>query len=186
MIWKIIGAVVILAVIGGGGFYYYQNMRSTDAPEETTMTVSEAPTPTPSPEEVDKEAYEIEILNGSGIAGEAGRAQTLLEDAEFQVSSTGNADAYDYEETVIQAGSNVTDAFLNELTKELEKQYTVKANVEELDEEEAVIVIVGTLDEEGDTMAVEEADEVDEAEESSDEADTATATPTKSPTPTSN
>lgn len=183
MIWKIIGIVVIVAVLAGGGFYYYQNMQTKQTAEETSITPTEEPSPTPTSEEVNKAEFEIEIQNGSGIAGEAGRAQKLLEDAGFEVSSTGNADNYDYEDTVIQAGAEVSDAWIEELTKELENKYTVKGSVEELDKdaESDVIVIIGSKDSNGETVKADTTS--DDSEDASDEAET-TTTPTKTPTPT--
>lgn len=187
MIPKIIGAVVILAVLGGGGYYYYQNMQNKTAVEEKAVTVTEAPTPTPTPEEVDKAEFTIKILNGSGIAGEAGRAQKLLEDAEFTVDSTGNAKTYDYEETVIQAGADVSDAWIDALTEELENAYTVKASVEDLDEgaDTDVVVIIGNKDEDGEKMeAAVDTNTKEDTKEVSDEANTKPTSPTTSPTPT--
>ncbi|MBP7967246.1 LytR C-terminal domain-containing protein [Candidatus Woesebacteria bacterium] len=187
MIWKIIGIVVIVAVLVGGGFYYYQTRQTKPTAEETSISPTETPTATPTPEEVDKAEFEIEILNGSGIVGEAGRAQKLLEDASFKVASTGNADAYDYEETVIQAGAEVSDAWIEELTKELENDYTVKGTVEELDADADtdVVVIIGSKDENGDALESSSTSTTtkEDADDASSEAKT-TTTPTKSPTPT--
>lgn len=185
MIYKIIGIIVIVAALAGGGFYYYQNMKGAESTKEESPAISETPTATPTPEEVDKAEFTIKILNGSGIAGEAGRAKTLLEDGEFTIDSTGNADAYDYEETVIQAGADVSDAWIEALTEELEKEYTVKATIEELsdDEDVDVVVIIGSLDEDGEKLAgADDAEASTDDEDASDEADT--TTPTKSPTPT--
>lgn len=186
MIWKIIGIVVIVAVLVGGGFYYYQTRQTKPTAEETSISPTEAPTATPTPEEVDKAEFEIKILNGSGIVGEAGRAQKLLEDASFKVASTGNADSYDYEETVIQAGAEVSDAWIEALTKELENDYTVKGTVEELDADADtdVVVIIGSKDENGDKLESTGATTTKEdSDDASSEAKT-TTTPTKSPTPT--
>lgn len=184
MIWKIIGAVIILSLVGAFGYYYYQNMDTATEEKAPTASVSETPSPTPTAAEVKKDEFTIKILNGSGVVGEAGRAKTLLEDAKFKVDSTANADKYDYEETVIQAGSAVSDAWIEQLTKELEGKYTVKGTVEELgkDEDTDVVVIVGSFDADGKTMVKEEAKPTAKA---TDEAKTTTTTtPTKSPTPT--
>lgn len=174
--WKIITAIIVVALLGGGGFYYYQTTQNnSDTTAEEKTEDSETPTETPTPEEVKKDEFKIVIQNGSGIAGEAGRAQTLLEDEEFVVDSVANADNYDYEETVIQTKEDVSEAWVDELMKALEKKYTVKSKPEQLDadSESDVIVIVGSFDKDGKTMAVEE----EETPAASDEAKAATPTP---------
>lgn len=157
MIWKILGAVLILLLIVGG-FFYYQSTKKTEDTTEAEITEVVEPTATPTPEEVAKDAYKIEIQNGSGIAGEAGRAKTLLEDAEFTVESTANADNYDYEKTEIQAGPDVSQTWLDELKSELEKKYSVKSSVGDIgsDAKVDVIVIIGSFDQNGDSMVKEE------------------------------
>jgi len=68
------------------------------------------PTPTPTPKPTPKatptpvitrQEINIEILNGTGIAGMASALQKELEDLNYSVIKIGNADNYDYEQTVI-------------------------------------------------------------------------------------
>lgn len=167
---KILIIVAILLILAGGGFYYYQSTQkpAETAKEEEKSDESVTPTEEPTPADVKNDAYTIELLNGSGIAGEAGRAQELLEGEEFKIDSTGNAENYDFEDTVIQAGSDVEEAWVDALRDTLGKNYTVKSGVTKLDSadsESDVVVIVGSFDEDGNSMAVEE------------EETTATATP---------
>ena len=180
--------VLVLLVAGAGGYYFWQSRNAATTPKETAETTEiETPTEAPTPEEVDKSEFSIEIQNGSGVEGEAGRAQTLLEDNDFTVDTTGNADNYDYEETVIQAGEDVSEAWLDELRNTLEEQYTVESRVEDIGEDATseVVVIVGSFDQDGESMA-EEVDE--ESDESDDEGTTpspeATSTVTTATTPT--
>lgn len=188
---KILIIIAILLILAGGGFYYYQ---STQKPvetvkEEETKEESVTPTEEPTPADVKNDAYTIELLNGSGIAGEAGRAQELLEGEEFKVDSTGNAENYDFEDTVIQAGSDVDEAWIKELRRTLGKNYTVKSGVTKLDAADStadVVVIVGSLDEDGNSMAEKEettATATPAPTSGSTEA-TATPSPSTSPTPT--
>jgi hypothetical protein len=188
MLRNIIIAIVIIA-LAGGGYYYYQSSKSTKSEkkdEVTVTTVSETPEPTEEP--VVKDAFKIEVLNGSGITGKAGEVQTLLEDADFIVDSTGNADNYDYEETVIEAGGNVPVAWTDELKATLEKDYKVKSSVEKKDEDSDIVtVIVGKLDDKGDDMSPEEEPTETpkaETEETSDTTPTPTISATNTPTPT--
>jgi hypothetical protein len=181
---KIIVIVLIALAVLGGGFYFYQNSKkTTDTAEEKTTSTSEEPTNTPTPDEVDKTAFTIEIQNGSGIAGEAGRAQELLEGDDFKVESTANAENYDYKETVIQAGADVDEEWLDLLKETLEQNYTVESKVEELPEgsETDVIVIVGSFDDKGESMATEE--EKADADVTPTEGADTTTTPSPSPSP---
>ena len=189
MNWKIIVIVIVVLGLGIGGYYYYQSTQAATEPEaekESTALSDENPTNTPTPAELDKSAFEIEIQNGSGIAGEAGRAQELLEGDEFTVSSTANAESYDYEETVVQASEDVDEEWLDALKESLEGQYTVQSRVEELPEgsEVDVIVIVGSFDDKGESMATEEEETTEEDTDlTPTQASGATNTPTPSPTP---
>ncbi len=183
---KILIIVAILLLLAGG-YFYYQSTQNRESGVSVTEPKENEPTePTPTKVEVKKDAFTIEILNGSGIAGEAGRAQELLESADFKIDSTGNAENYDFEETVIQAGSDVDEAWIELLRDELGKQYTVKSGVTKLDETASdadVVVIVGSFDEKGESMVVEE-EATPTPEESEDTTPTPSPTgPTKTPTP---
>lgn len=112
-------------------------------PSPTVQPTSVLATPTPSAE-FKPEDLKIKILNGSGIAGEAGRAASHLEEKGYQVIETGNADSFDYQETVIKIKKEKKD-FLPLLTNDLKTVYTVSSEEIELGEEEDadVVVIVG-------------------------------------------
>lgn len=51
--------------------------------------------------EVDKEAFEITVRNGSGMTGGATMLADILTNAGFVVAETGNADSYVYTETLV-------------------------------------------------------------------------------------
>lgn len=65
------------------------------------------PTPTPS---FKKEELKIKVLNGSGTAGKATEAKNLLKDKGYQEIVTGNADNYDFTQTVIQVKKSLVGA----------------------------------------------------------------------------
>jgi len=184
MLKVIIGAIIVVIVSAGGYLYYKSSQEKlTTPPNETAITtVTQKPSPSPTPEEVAVDEYPIEILNGSGIAGEAGRAQTLLEDSDYIIDSIGNAEKYDYDQTVIQAGADVPKSWIDALKTVLEEKYDVKARVEEIDDAEAVVVIIGSFDENGDSMVVEEVIEEPTTDVTADEL-TPTEEVTPSPTP---
>ncbi len=184
--WKIIIGAIVVVLIAAGGFLYYQSSQKKLAspPTDTTVTITNEPSATPTPEDVKVDEYSIEIQNGSGIAGEAGRAQSLIEEQEFVVDLTGNADNYDYTETVIQAKEGVSEAWLDKLKEVLKGKYEVKSQVETLDDADSdsdVVVIIGQNDSDGDSMVVEEEETTEETPIPTTEV-TGTKTPTPSPT----
>lgn len=114
-----------------------EQSKEIDIPEVT-------PTPTETPDSVNKEAYEITILNGSGIAGEAANVQELLEDDDFVVAEIGNADSADYLDTQILAQDDVDEEFLDMLLEALEERGPTEIDDAPSDQTEDVVVIVGS------------------------------------------
>lgn len=118
------------------------------SPYNTFMSKAE-PTPTPAPivaeptpEEIDLTAYSIQVLNGSGIAGEAANAQSSLQDAGFKVPEIGNAPDSNFEDTQIAAKSDVSKEFLKKLQESLEANYGVSSEILELDDSDTSDVVV--------------------------------------------
>lgn len=142
--WIIIIVVALLLGAGVAGFFFMRSSSSqtaTVAPTSTPVDQGILPTEEPT---VNKEDIKIKVLNGSGVVGEAGKVQKILEDADFVVESTANADKYDYTTTEIQAKSTIPAEITDELTELLGEDYTVESA--ELDEAEEVdiVIIVGS------------------------------------------
>ena len=186
---KIIIGVLIVAIIAVGGFMYYQSVQEKLAtpPTDTEVALSEEKEkPTPTPEKNMKPGdYSIQVQNGSGIVGQAGVVQELLEENEYNIESTGNADNYDYEETVIQAKKDVRKTWLDDIKKILKEKYDVQTKVEELSEDADtdVVVIVGSFDESGEALG-ESTSVAEEAD--ADPTPTTEASETETPTPSPN
>lgn len=125
--WIIVPGIFLLGAILGGIVFYQKGVSTgqTEIPTPTPTTVAVA-TPTASPSiPVDLTKYTITIFNGSGIAGEAGRAKTLLTTSGFRVGTTGNAATYNFTKTVIKAKSTVEAGFTSALSTALGKNYLV-------------------------------------------------------------
>lgn len=60
-------------------------------------------------EELDLSDYSVNILNGSGTAGEAGKVSELLTEKGFSTINTGNADAYTYTKTEVRFKPGLAD-----------------------------------------------------------------------------
>lgn len=114
-----------------------------------TLKTSVTPTKSTSSSSVDKATgldradLTIEIQNGSGVAGAATKASTTLKDLGYDVLSTGNADNFDYESTVIKVKSSKKN-FLELLKKDLSDDYTIDETSSSLTGSEAdAVVVVG-------------------------------------------
>ena len=144
----IIPGIFLLGALLGGIFFYQSsvNKKINPTPTPTNQQLeSTSPTATPQATEVDLTKYPISILNGSGIKGEAGKTQELLEKAGFKVSGVGNASNYSYTETVIQAKSTIDKEFITKLSQTLEENYKVASKTQSLtsSSKDDVVVIVG-------------------------------------------
>lgn len=124
----------------------------TPIPGEISLTPSTTGTPsstrgtvTPTPTQAAKKNITVRVLNGSGESGAAGDGADVVLAAGYIVSGTGNADTFDYDETVIQIKKSKQTEAAN-LRKALAASYTVATTVETLAETATVdaIVIVGS------------------------------------------
>lgn len=141
--WPILFIFIITLLILSGVFVYNNN---TKGERVNVVTLSPTPTITPEPTKaIDLSKYEIEILNGSEVNGEAGRQKESLEAEGFAISSIGNADNSDYTDTIIKAKKEVEKAFLDKLKNVLKNTFTV-GEIETLPDDSLslVVVIIGT------------------------------------------
>lgn len=176
----VITILVVLGGIVGGGVLVYRNATSSPTgsdsqsplPDSTnpapgTEQVDVTPSPIPSPQaEIDKSEFSINVLNGSGIAGEAGKVAALLEDADFETVDTGNADSYDFTGTEISVKAGNT-ALLSAIEAALEDVYEIGDTDLTLDEDSEydAVITVGTSKASTSSTADEEDDTAEETEE---------------------
>lgn len=148
-------SALVAAFVSGGVYVYLSGVNSLDlgSKEETQEEVQEstAPSPTPSPtpepeEEVDLSEFSVQVLNGSGQIGAAGKGSDSVESVGLTVDDTGNADNYDYEETVVQVKSTVPSSVVDKVIQALEDDgYSVEEGDElKSSDEFDMIVIVGS------------------------------------------
>lgn len=156
----IILAVVILLVLAGGGWYFFMrgdNSGSSNTTAKTPLVKEEVAekeassgseaskeAETIKEEKVDLAEYDVQILNGSGTAGEAGVVEGLLEEAGFEGVDTGNADTYDYTDTQLQMKKGTPKAVYDAISEALSGDYKVtKGDSLDADAGYDVVVIVG-------------------------------------------
>jgi len=139
-IFFIILIVLIVGALVAGGAYYYKNgMSKVSLPGSKSNEDTDVPTPevtsTPSPSEVDLTTLNVQILNGSGIPGEAGKVKTLLNDLKFKKVDTANADKYDYTTTLVSLKKNLSDSVYEKIKGALSKNYILEKSEETLPED---------------------------------------------------
>lgn len=159
---KLLVLVGIFLVLGGlvvGGVF---SLRSRGEKEVESLPVVEVtpspaeegpgdisqvtPTATPAAEvvEIDLQDYSVQVLNGSGVPGEAGRAEDLLLAGGFEAIDVGNADSYDYTDTEVSLREGTPKAVFDSIEEVLGESYSVvKGDALARDADYDVVVVVG-------------------------------------------
>ncbi len=150
-------AFVVMAL--AGGMYVYLNgvknlpeaqvtegvPTETTAPQavvQATPPPAGGPTATPKP---DYSLYNVSILNGSGAIGAATGVKDLIQKGGFKVGYTGNADNFNYTDTIIQVKNTVSADVVATLRNLLVSTYSIKIGTA-LDSQSRwdIIITVGT------------------------------------------
>jgi len=132
LIFIILGIVIL---VGGIIFFVTKGKEQSESMVSPTPTFQSIETFTPSPTEtsepVDKEEVTVEILNGTGISGEAGYLQGVLKTLGYSNIEVGNADEQDQEITTVTFSDTLDEANKSEIKTKLESLYedvTVKTS----------------------------------------------------------
>lgn len=155
----LVGVFLVLGVLIVGGVF---SLRSRGEKEVESLPVEEVtpspaeespgdisqvtPTATPAAEavEIDLQDYSVQVLNGSGVPGEAGRVDDLLVAGGFETIDLGNADSYDYTDTEVSLREGTPKAVFDSIEDSLGESYTVvKGDAVARDADYDVVVVVG-------------------------------------------
>ena len=101
---------VLIALIG---FFITKKPKTTV--QKKVVVSKNIPIPSPTTM-LNKQEVTISILNGSGVAGVAGKMEEILMKEGYKIAGLGNADNYDYLQTEIRSKEKVTIEFLNSLS----------------------------------------------------------------------
>jgi hypothetical protein len=124
-VWAIV--TILVAILTGGILFAAAKKTSPIklfARPTPTPTASPTATPTPAPATIDKTSFDIQVVNGGGTPGAAGKMKTFLEDKGYKVAGTGNTDEYTYTATEIHGKAAMKDAIAN-LEADLKDTYTL-------------------------------------------------------------
>lgn len=128
-LWIIIPTALLIGALVGGLITYFSGMSKIKSTEPASSPVSTTesivtPTPVASPSStLKKDELKVQVLNGSGVSGAAGKAKTLLEGLGYKNIDTGNATVSDLAQTEI-AIKDTKKEYLEQLIKDLAKNYT--------------------------------------------------------------
>ena len=145
--WLLILVILFLVgMIGGLGYLFAFQNQSAPVLRSSVLKTVKVFNISPTPKAIAKNSYTIEVLNGSGVAGDAAAGQTFLSSKGYNVKSIGNADNSNYTQTIIKAKSNVSSNFIASLRGELSSKYTVASSLTPLASSSAtdVVVIIGS------------------------------------------
>ncbi len=93
---------------------------------------------------LDRSKLSVTVENGSGTEGVAGKAAAVLKEFGYNVTSTGNADNYNYKGVTIKVRKE-NSKFLDLLKKDLSKDYAVTSTSTDLssDSPTDALIIIG-------------------------------------------
>jgi hypothetical protein len=124
--WIIIPGIFLLGAILGGIVFYQKGINKGQGETSPTPNPVVSVTPTASPSaSINLTKYTVDIFNGSGISGEAGRVKSLLTGAGFKIGTTANAATYGYTKTIVKIKSTIDSDFVSALSTALSKTYIV-------------------------------------------------------------
>ena len=134
-LWIIIPTALLVGALVGGLITYFSGISKLQTVENSpTPVVSIEPKASPSASpsaSIKRSEIKLQVLNGSGTSGFAGKAKTYLEGLGYKDVAVGNAVSSDFAETEIQIKDNVEE-FLDTITTDLSKTYTVAKDTKTL------------------------------------------------------
>lgn len=165
-----------LLILGGIGIFFFTKSSGQAIPTPTpsfgVVPIDEpetTPAPTKSPEPVKKDDVSIEVLNGTGISGEAKLLSDKLKTLGYSDITSGNASSTDNTETTVTFSKTLSQLVQDEIKKELDSFYKT-VNIKTSSTQKSDVVVVTGL----------------RAGQTSKPASTATSSASPSATPTSN
>lgn len=125
-------ATLLAFLLAGGIYVYLTKTKALDSVKPNvsptlTPLASSIPVATSTPQaNVDLTTFKISVLNGSGGIGIATAAKQIIEKAGFKVASIGNAESFDFTDTIIQVKPGVEASVVAKLKDALSAKYSVK------------------------------------------------------------
>ncbi|HSX48958.1 MAG TPA: LytR C-terminal domain-containing protein [Candidatus Saccharimonadales bacterium] len=128
--WKwLIILILFLVVIGGVTFFVFKSSKSssdlgdTSSPVATSELTVNSPVPSPTATPADKTSFKVQVLNGTGISGEASLLVGKLKEWGYTNTTTGNATDQSATTTIVTFSSSVPQSTIDDLVAKLKGVY---------------------------------------------------------------
>lgn len=134
-LWIIIPTALLIGALVGGLITYFSGLSRMSETNATpspiaTVTPEVQVTVTPSPKSsFDRSAVKLQVLNGSGVSGLAGKAKIYLEGLGYKDVVAGNASASNLVETTVSV-KDIQKELLESVVTDLSKNYKVAEKTE--------------------------------------------------------
>lgn len=141
-VWMLV-AFVLGAVVGTvSGYLVAKTQKLQNSKTQNTIVAQVSPAPSASPVviEIKRADLKVQVLNGSGVVGAAGKAKAFLEGLGYLDVATGNADG-DFAETEIEIADSKSAAS-EMIKKDLKDKYTLADTIGVLDKTSDYDVVV--------------------------------------------
>lgn len=130
-LWIIVPTALLVGALVGGLITYFSGMsrlgEADRTPSPVPTVVETEPTPTASSSSTFKrDGLKLQVLNGSGVSGAAGKAKTLLEGLGYKDVDTGNASSSNFAKTEVSVKESAKE-YLDLVIKDLSKEYEATA-----------------------------------------------------------
>lgn len=130
-LWIIVPTALLVGALVGGLITYFSGLSRLEeadrTPSPVPTVVETEPTPTASPSSTFKrDGLKLQVLNGSGVSGAAGKAKTLLEGLGYKDVDTGNASSSNFVKTEVSVKESAKE-YLDLVIKDLSKEYEATA-----------------------------------------------------------
>lgn len=141
----LIGSTSIVALLlSGVGIYFWYSHQPKKIEKSVVKQVKKTLSPTPTIVFLDPKDISIEIKNGSGRFGEAGRLKATLEKEDYIISAVGNADV-DVAITEVAARITVPHDYISSLSAILGEQYIMSSDSAKIPESTSSADIIITI-----------------------------------------
>ncbi len=144
--------LILVAALGVGTLMFRQNiltkMSNPQNPTPLPKEASQSGTPTEASESASTlkpEEVKVQILNGSGITGQASKAKDELLTLGLKEIETGNAENTDNTETSVSFSKNVSETLKNQIVKKLEEMFDPVTVKKDPPEKIDIQIITGLL-----------------------------------------
>lgn len=101
--------IILVIILAGVGFYLVGQFKPfSGSPQPTSSALpTSTPSPTPAQPILDRSKWSFEVLNGSGVTGQAKKVADKMQALGYPVIKTGNADKDNYPKTQILAKADL-------------------------------------------------------------------------------